>query len=99
MTQNILQQNISKLLGIEALSPEEQSAFLAEVGDVIFQTSLLRLVSGLSDEQQQALEDYVDIEPEPEVLLQHLLEHYKDFETILEAVVTEFKEDAQTELL
>ncbi len=94
MTQNILQQNISKLLGIETLSPEEQSAFLTEVGDVIFQTSLVRLVSGLSDEQQQALEDYVDTEPEPEVLLQHLLEHYKDFKTILEGVVTEFKEDA-----
>ena len=94
MPQNLLQQNLSRLLGIDELSLEEQSAFLSEVGDVIFQTSLVRLVSSLSESQQHALEDYIDTNPEPEVLLAHLLEHYKEFSTILEEVVIEFKEDA-----
>src|SRR5690606_26676392 len=94
MTQNILQQNISKLLGIDTLPLEEQSAFLSEVGDVIFETSLLRLISSLTEEQQFALEDYLETNPEPEVLLSHLVEHYKDFSPILEEAVIEFKEDA-----
>jgi len=94
MSNTILQQNIAHIFGIETLSIEEQAAFLAEVGDVIFQTALVRLVSDLTDEQQRALEDYLDTEPEPEILLAHLLEHYSDFSTILETAVIEFKEDA-----
>ena len=91
MTQNILQENIIKILGIDTLSLDEQAAFLAEVGDIIFQSSLVRLVSALDAKQQQALETYIETEPEPEVLMQHLLEHYKDFQEIIEAVVIEFK--------
>jgi len=94
MAQNILQQNITKVLGIDSLSEQEQAAFLSEVGDVIFQTSLVRLVSSLTEDQQHALEEYLDTEPEPEVLLEHLLSHYKAFQTILEEAVIEFKEDA-----
>lgn len=94
MTQDLLQQNITKVLGIEELSLEEQSAFLTEVGDVIFQSALLRLVSSLNDDQQHALEEYLDTNPEPDILLAHLIEHYTEFSAILEEVVLEFKEDA-----
>lgn len=94
MAQTILEQNISSILGIDTLSQEEQAAFLAEVGDVIFQTVLVRLVSSLTEEQQHALEAYLETEPEPDVLLQHLFVHYKEFKSILEDAVLEFKEDA-----
>jgi hypothetical protein len=91
---NILHQNLTKVFGIDGLSLEEQAAFLSEIGDAVFQSSLVRLVSTLSEEQQVALEQYLDSEPEPEVLLAHLLEHYKTFEDIIAEVVASFKEDA-----
>jgi hypothetical protein len=94
MSRSLLNKNLAEVLGITQLPLEEQAAFLSEVGDVIFETSLVRLVSSLDQEQQQALEQYLETEPEPEVLLSHLLEHHKDFEQILEEVVLEFKEDA-----
>ncbi len=94
MHTSLLQENIITALGLDELTVEEQSAFLSEVGDVVFQTSLVRLVSELSDEQQQALEAYIDTEPEPDVLLAHLLEHYEMFPKILQEAVLEFKEDA-----
>lgn len=94
MSPHILQENIAKVLGIDTLPLEEQAAFLSEVGDTIFETSLVRLVAELSPEQLQALEQYLETEPEPEVLMQHLLEHYKSFQVILEAAAVEFKEDA-----
>lgn len=94
MHTSLLQENIIAALGLHELSLEEQAAFLSEVGDVVFQTSLVRLISELSAEQQQALEAYVDTEPEPDVLLAHLLEHYDVFPKILEDAVLEFKEDA-----
>lgn len=92
--QNLLQQNIARILGIEGLPLEEQAAFLAEIGDTIFQSSLMRFTATLSDEQQFALEQYLETEPEPEAVLQHLLETYEQFKTILEESVIEFKEDA-----
>lgn len=98
MSQTIVEENIAKLLGIDTLSLEEQSAFLAEVGDVVLQTALVRLITNLTEEQQQALEQYLDSQPEPEVLLQHLLEHYKNFTEILEEVMIEFREDTQAVL-
>ena len=94
MHTSLLQENIITALGLDELSLEEQSAFLSEVGDVVFQTALVRLVSELSEEQQHALETYLDTEPEPDVLLAHLLEHYEMFKKILESAVLEFKEDA-----
>ena len=94
MHTSLLQENIITALGLDELSVEEQSAFLSEVGDVIFQTSLVRLVSELTEEQQQALEAYIDTEPEPDILLAHLLEHYESFKKILQEAVLEFKEDA-----
>jgi len=94
MSVSILKQNIAEVLGITHLSLEEQAAFLSEVGDVIFETSLIRLVSLLSETEQQALEQYLDTQPEPDVLLAHLLEHHSNFAAILDEVVIEFKEDA-----
>lgn len=94
MALSILNQNIAEVLGITDLPLEDQAAFLSEVGDAIFETSLLRLISEFTDEQQQAFEQYLETEPEPDVLLAHLLEHHKDFAVILETVVVEFKEDA-----
>ena len=94
MSVSLLKQNIAEVLGITHLSPDEQASFLSEVGDVIFETSLVRLASGFSDAERQALEQYLETEPEPDVLLAHLLEHYPSFKEILDEAVLEFKADA-----
>jgi hypothetical protein len=89
-----LQTNIAEVLGVTTLSQEEQESFLADIGDIMLETASVRLLSILDDAQQTALEAYLDSKPDGAVLLQHLLEHYKQFENILEEVVLEFKEDA-----
>jgi len=94
MPQTILQENMVELLGIDTLSVEEQAAFLSDVGELILETALVRLVSELSLTQQHSLDAYMDAKPEPEILLSHLLEHYKNFNSILENAIEEFKEDA-----
>jgi hypothetical protein len=92
---DLLNADITKTLGIEELSLEEQAAFLAEIGDVVFETSLVRLVSSLTEDENNALEQYLETNPEPEVLMKHLLEHYKSFQGILEQTTREFKETAE----
>ena len=86
---------IIKTLGIEELTPDAQAAFLAEIGDTILETALVRFSAILSEPQHIALQDYLETEPEPDVLLQHLVEHYQEFKNILEAVAEEFRADAQ----
>lgn len=94
MNDSLLQKDITKVLGIDELSPNEQAKFLAEVGDVILERSLLQFSASLTDEQHIALQEYLETDPEPEVLMNHLLKHYDHFEGIIENVVLEFKEDA-----
>lgn len=94
MTPPLLSKDITALLGLDELSAEEQATFLANIGDVILETALVRFSSLLSEPQHIALQEYLETSPEPDVLMKHLLDHYEEFKDVLEAVTLEFKEDA-----
>lgn len=96
--QTLLQQNIMNTLGLETLSDEEKLVFLEQVGDVVMEAALLRLIVGLDENQEAALEQYLETEPTGEVLFGHLIQHHKNFEMILEEEVLAFKEEALTVL-
>jgi hypothetical protein len=94
MQNNILEKNIVAILGIESLPQDEQLLFLEEIGSTILDAVLVRLSSVMTDSEVDALSQYLETNPEPQVLLSHIFEHYKDAESILKDVVTEFKSDA-----
>lgn len=95
---HMLDQKLVEAFGIDLLPLEEQAAFLSEVGDAVFQTSLIQLFSQLTEEEQAPLEVFLASEPEPDVLLAHLLQNYAAFSSILEATVYSYKENAQKAL-
>lgn len=92
--QDLLQKDITKVLGVDSLSDNEQAVFLAQIGDAVMESALLRLVADLNPDQETALEQYLEEEPEPEALMKHLLEHHASFETVLEEEIAAFKEEA-----
>ena len=94
MSQNLLQQNIAPLLGIDQLSPDEQAVFLSDIGDLVFESALLRLVADLTPDQESSLDHYLETEPQSEVLMEYLFTHHKGFEKILEEEIIAFKEEA-----
>ncbi len=94
MQNNILEKNIVQILGIETLEPKEQALFLEEIGETILDAVLVRLTSVMTESEVDALSQYLETQPEPQVLLAHVFEHFADAETILAEVVTEFKIDA-----
>ena len=96
MSQNLLQQNIAPLLGINQLSPDEQAVFLSDIGDLILESALLRLIADLNTDQESSLSHYLETEPQPEVLMEYLFTHHKSFEQILEEEIIAFKEEAVT---
>jgi len=93
-----LNDNIADLIGLGGLSDDEKVAFLSEIGDVVLESAMLRLVGDLSEDQTEALDQFLETEPEPEVLMKHLFEHHKDFETILEEEIAALREETKAVL-
>jgi len=94
MSQAILEKNIIEVLGLETLPDEERVVFLSQIADAVMESTLLRLVAGLTEEQQESLEYYLSTDPEPGVMMEHFVTHYKAFEIILNEEIVAFKEDA-----
>lgn len=94
MDNEVVKKDLSSVLGVNELPPEEQELFLAEVGNVVLQTALVRFVSTLDDRQNEALNHFLETVASPEDLFQHLSENYKDFSDYLDEAVIEFKENA-----
>lgn len=81
-------------LGLNKMSEPEQTAIITEIGDLVMESVLLRLVAEMSEEQQEALDQFMEAEPAPEVLMDHLATHHSNFATIWEEEVKAFREDA-----
>lgn len=82
-------------INLEGLTIDDKLALLTELGDVVLEASILRLVGGLTSDQQEALEQFMETEPDPEALLKHIFSHHKDFERIL----TEEAQEKENELV
>ena len=87
--------DISTILGFSQLSELEQTQVITEIGDLVLESAILRLVSELTPEQNEALEQFVSTEPKAEVLLSHLLIHHESFSRILEEEAEQFRADAR----
>lgn len=94
MELDILNKDISDLFGLEDAPQEEKEAMLAEIGDVILESSLLRLSTELNEEQSAALEHYLEANDDSETILKYLLTQHTEFQKIFEEEVLAFKEDA-----
>ena len=94
MSQAILEKNIIGILGLESLPDAERFVFLAQIADAVMESSLLRFIAGLTEDQQESLEYYMSTNPQPEVLFEHLATHYKAFEVIMQEEIVSFKKEA-----
>ena len=94
----MLQKNISEIVGLDGMTPEEQAVFLSDVGNIIIESSVMRLLSEMNDEQVNALNHFIETDPEPDVLMDHLIKHHKSFQNILDEETVAFKEECITVL-
>jgi len=91
---NIMQDDISEIIGLQTLPEEEKVVMLRDIGELVLEAALMRLTASLSDEQVVALDQYSDTVTDTETLLKHIFEHYPSFEIILQEEVQAFKEEA-----
>ncbi|MCA9366007.1 hypothetical protein KC722_00325 [Candidatus Kaiserbacteria bacterium] len=92
--QQLLDTDMTKVYGIDDMEPQEREAFFTSLGMTLLDATLLRMAGKLSPQQVEALEQYMETNPEPLAALQHLDEHYPLFRQILQEEVVAFKEEA-----
>jgi len=95
-TNTKLETDLSSLMGLDGLTDEEKVVFLNEIGDLVLESALLRLVADLTDDQQEALDQFLEAEPDADTLMKHLLAHHANFETLLEEEMVAIREETQT---
>jgi hypothetical protein len=97
-TSTILNDDQTKLFGLDEMSEEEQMAFLDEVGGLVFESATLRYLVELSEEEQEYFESYVTHNADDEDLLPKLEKEFPRFAEIFLEEVVAFKEEARVVL-
>ena len=77
------------------LSEAETAEVLTDIGSLIFEASLGRLLLTLNEEQLSELGDYLEENDEPEKLAEYLVEHYPTFQQMIEEEATALEEKAK----
>jgi hypothetical protein len=91
---NPIQKNISSVLELENLPPEERQETILRVGAVIYQNVLMRVMEVMKEEDQDEFEKLLDKNAGPEDIFMFLKDKVKDFEKIIEEEALKFKDKA-----
>lgn len=91
----IIQKNIVKELGLDRLPLEKQQKAMVEIGNIIFQRVILRVVEKLSPEEQEEMSKVMDQEKEQEgKLLEFLRGKISGFDEMVNEEVVAFKTES-----
>lgn len=92
---NLLSQDITKELGLDAMSPEKRDEILEQIGSLIFKAALIRVLELMSDQEHDAFDKFFDDnQNEPEKIFEYLETNVPSFNGILEQETEKFKKDS-----
>lgn len=91
--QELLEKDISELIGINDAPAAERDDMLVRIGELILEAVILRVIADLSEENTAALEAYLQTDPEPEALLLKLEEFSPNIDTLFGEEVLAFKRE------
>ena len=77
---------------LNSFNQEDRTILAGEVGGVILESVILRLITSLNDDDADKLEQYVETNPTTEVLMEYLEKNYSDFSKFLEEEIKGFRE-------
>jgi len=87
---DLLNANIIKLLGIEALPEDRKAAILDQVSDLIQRRIMLRVMDTLSEEEKDKM---LEIEKDSEAIAAFMADKVKNLEKIMEEEVLKVKQE------
>jgi len=90
---NTINNNIIKILGIDALPVEQQKEAMERLGAIVYQEVMLRVLDIMSEEDKDEFEKIIERNADPEVMFTFLSGKVPN----LDAIVTEEAEKFRTE--
>ncbi len=97
MDQTIRQQ-IIELFNLESLPAEKQEQMLVQLGELVFQGAMTRVLADMEEDQQTAFEAKFSEDMSPEELMNMLQEAAPNFQEILREELVKIKEHADAVL-
>jgi hypothetical protein len=85
-----LQRDLSKEFNLSMLSPEDQQKVMVDIGDIIFQRIILRILDELSEEDQVEFDRLLGDSANDDKVYE-FLKARMDFDTIVEEEIANFK--------
>jgi len=94
MSTDILEKDLTSLFGIDALPPKERDEFLEDIGSLVMESTISRLMTDMSEEEQEKVVEVVTASEDPEDILENLEKAYPQINQLFMEEVTAFKEEA-----
>jgi len=91
---NPIKNNIANVLNIDNLPEADQEKILADIGSVIFQNVLMRVLEKMSEKDQNSFEKLLDQNGTQEEIFNFLNSKTKNLSEIIEEEATKFKDSA-----
>ena len=92
---NPIKENIIDELGFEGLSNEEKETRMANIGALIYQNVLMRVMETMSDEDQDEFEKLLDHNAQPGEIFTFFKSKVENFEMIISEEAKKFKNNTE----
>ena len=87
MKNSQLSEKLAAVLQVKDLPENKQVEFLAQISDVIIDSSIMRLITSLEENEVATLQQYIDGATPEDDVFEYLIQTYPTFETIVEEEV------------
>ena len=94
MSTDILEKDLTSLFGIDAMPPKERDEFLEDIGSLVMESTITRLMIDMSEDEQEKVVEVVTESESPENILENLEKAYPQINQLFREEVTAFKEEA-----
>ncbi|MDQ3075738.1 MAG: hypothetical protein M3Q34_01270 [bacterium] len=94
--QGEIRDNIIELFGIDKLPEEQQEETIAQIGKIIFQAVLVRVLPLLEDEEMAEYDKLLESSPSPDELLSFFFDKVPGFLEIIAEESRNFQSEAES---
>lgn len=86
-------QDILEALGVQDLTEEEQQNMLLDLQSLLFRGSIIRMLEQMNEQQKNAFNEYLEVNPSEEDMMAYLEKNVPDAEGAIRDTLSELKND------
>lgn len=91
--EELLEKDIGELLGLSGVSSLEREEMLANIGTLILESTMLRVIASLTEEETGKFEEFIALDPSPEAMLNELRMLEPNIDEIVKEETVAFKRE------